>query len=78
MEHQIQHFKTKAQYKVSNDQHYINTCQGKVDILEEMMEAEREDGQKKIHCLEEQLAETRKKSAETVADTRWDSRQQIE
>ena len=40
----IQHFKAKAYYKASNEQRYINTHQEKFDILEEMMEAEREDG----------------------------------
>ena len=42
LEHQIQHFKANAYYKVSNDQHSVNTRQEKVDILEEMLEAERE------------------------------------
>ena len=42
-----------------------------------MMEAEREDGQNKIHCLEEELAETRNNSAERVVETSFDVRYQI-
>ena len=61
MENQIQHFKTKAYYKASNDQHSINSRQEKVDILEELTEAEREYGMQKIHCLEKELVETREK-----------------
>ena len=41
------------------------------------MEAEREDGRQKMHFLEEELTETRKKSAETVAETRCDACRQI-
>ena len=44
MEHHTQHFKDKAYYKSSNDQRYINTLQEKVEILEEIIEAENEDG----------------------------------
>ena len=77
MEHQIQHFKAKAYCKASNNQRYIKTHQEKFDILEEMMEAEREDGRQKMHFLEEELAETRKKSSETVAETRCDAWHQI-
>ena len=51
MEHQIQHFIFKAYYKASNDQRSINAYQEKVEILEEMMEAVREDERKKMHCL---------------------------
>ena len=53
LEHQIQHLKSKAIYKASNGQRSINTYQEMVDILEEAMEAEREDGLKKMYCLEE-------------------------
>ena len=52
LEHHIQKFKAKAYNKSSNDQRFINTCQGKVDILKEMMEAELEDRWQKMHCLE--------------------------
>ena len=44
LEHKIQQFKAKAYYKSSNDQRYINTLQEKVEILEEIIEAENEDG----------------------------------
>ena len=77
MEHQIQHFKAKAYYKSWNDQRSINNHQEIFDILENMMEVEREDGRKNMHFIEEELTETRKKSAETVADTRCDARIQI-
>ena len=77
MEHHIQHFKSKAYYKASNDQRSINTCKEKVERFEEMMEAEREDGRKKMHCLEEELADTRKKSDESVTEMRCDARHQI-
>ena len=77
MEHQIQHFKAKAYYKASNDQRSINNRQEFFDILENMMEVEREDGRKNMRFIEDGLNETRKKSAETVADTRCDARIQI-
>ena len=51
LEYRIQHFKSKAYYKASNDQHSINNRQEKFDILEEMMEAEREYRCQKIHFL---------------------------
>ena len=73
LDHQIQHSKSKAYYKASSDQHSINTCQRKVCILEEMMEAEGEYGQKNMHSLKYELDETKKKSSETVADTRYDA-----
>ena len=41
------------------------------------MEAEREYGWQNMHCLEDELAETRKKPDETVAETRFDSRRHI-
>ena len=77
MEHHIQHLKYKAYQKASNDQRYINTHQEKVDILEEMMEAELDYRRKNMNCLEEKLAETRKKSDKTVAETRCDDCHQI-
>ena len=43
-----------------------------------MTEAEGEDRRQKMNCLEEDLAETRKKSSDTVADTRCDSCHQID
>ena len=61
LEHQIQYFKSKAYYKVLNNQCYINTLQENGVILEETMEAEREDGRNNIYLLEEELAETRNK-----------------
>ena len=45
--------------------------------MEKVMEAESEDGQQKTHFLEEELDETRKKSAEKVADKSCDYRLQI-
>ena len=39
-----------------------------------MIEDEHEDGRQKMHCLEEEMDETGKKSAETVAETRCDDR----
>ena len=60
LEHQIQHIKSKAYYKASNEQRFINTHQEKVDILEGMMGYEREDSRQKMHCLEWDLADTRK------------------
>ena len=69
LENQIQHFKDKAYYKVSNDQCYTNNRKENVEILEELMEDEHGDWRKKIYFLEEELAETSKKSADTVADT---------
>ena len=42
------------------------------------MESEREDGQKRMNCLEEELVQTRNNSTETVAETRFDSRHQID
>ena len=57
MEHHIQNFKAKAYYKAPNDQCSINTYQEKVDILEETMDAERENGQQKMYYLEEELSE---------------------
>ena len=41
------------------------------------MEANSEDRQKKIYCLGEDLAQTSKKSSETVAETRCDARRKI-
>ena len=41
------------------------------------MEAGHKDGRHKIHCMEEDLAETRNKSYETVENTRCYSRRQI-
>ena len=41
------------------------------------MEAGHEDGRNKMHCMEEDLAETRNKSDETVENTRCYSRRQI-
>ena len=67
MEHQIQPFKSKAYYKASTDQRSINAFQEKFDTLEEVMEAEREYGRKKMYYLEDYLADTRKKSAEPVS-----------
>ena len=63
LEHHIQNFKSKAYYRASNDQRSINIHQEKVDILEEMMDAEREEGRKKMHCMEDELDKKRKKSA---------------
>ena len=77
LEHQNQHFKLKAYYKASNEQRSINNRQEKVYILEYMLEAEREDGQQKMHCLKEELDETRKKSSETEAEKRCDELRQI-
>ena len=77
MEHQIKHFKSNAYYKESNDQRSINDCQEKVDILEDMMQAEREDGRKKMYYMQDELAETQNKSYETVAETRYDAHRQI-
>ena len=59
LDQQIQQFKSKAYYKASNDQRYINNLQEKVNILEEMMEDEREDGRQNMHCLKEELYEKR-------------------
>ena len=72
LEHNIQHYKAKVYYEASNDQSSINTCQERVDILEEMMKDEREDGRQKIHCREEEFTETRKNSSETVSQMRCD------
>ena len=74
---QIYHSTIKAYYKASNEKRYINTCQENVDILEEIMEAEREDGLHKMHFPEEELSETRKKSPDTVELTRSNARRQI-
>ena len=41
------------------------------------MEDEREDGQKKMHYLKEELAKTKKNSNETVTETSCDERRQI-
>ena len=41
------------------------------------MEAEREDGLHKMHFTEEDFPETRKKSPDTVEETRSDARRQI-
>ena len=41
------------------------------------MEDEREDGRQNMHCMEDELAETRKKSAETVLEKRCDDFYQI-
>ena len=41
------------------------------------MEAECEYRQQNMHCLEEELAETSKKSSETVSETRCDACRQI-
>ena len=76
MEHHNQHFKTKAYYKSSNDQRSINTHQEKVDTLKEATEAECEYGRQKMHCMEEDMAEKRNNSSETVAETRCDARHQ--
>ena len=38
LEDQIQHLKSKAYYKLSNDQRSINTFLEKVEILDEVME----------------------------------------
>ena len=77
LEHLIQHFKDKAHYKASNYQCSINTCQEKVDISEDMMKAEREDGRQEMHCLEEYLAETRKNSSDIVSEASCYARRQI-
>ena len=53
LEHHIQHLKDKEYQKASNDQRYINTHQEKVDILEDMMEAELDNRRKNMHCLED-------------------------
>ena len=44
MYHQIQHLKSKVYYKPYNEQNSINILHKKVDILEEVMDAEHEDG----------------------------------
>ena len=77
MEHQLQHFKSKVYYNTSNYQHSINTHQEKVDIFEEVIEAEREDGRQNMHCLKEELDDTSKKSDEILVETRCDSICQI-
>ena len=77
LEHQIQHFKYKAYYKASNYQSSINTCQEKVDILVDIMEAEREDGQKNMYFMYEELYETINNSDETFAEMSWDTYDQI-
>ena len=41
------------------------------------MEAEYEDEQQKMYCLEEELDETSKNLSEKVAETRCDARRQI-
>ena len=61
LEQHIQHFKSKVNYKAANDQCYINTRQEKVEILEGVMEAELEYRRHMMHCMEEDLDETRKK-----------------
>ena len=78
MEHHIQNFKAKAYYKAPNDQCSINTCQEKVDILEETMDAERENGQQKMHYLEEELSEIGMKSTDTFSETRFDACRQMD
>ena len=77
MEHQLQHFKSKVYYNTSNYQHSINTHQEKVDIFEEVIEAEREDGRQNMHCMKEELDDTSKKSDEILVETRCDSICQI-
>ena len=41
------------------------------------MEDEHKDGQQNMSCMDEELDETRTKSAETVAETRCDAHHQI-
>ena len=78
MYHHLQHFKSKAYHKASNDQLSINIHQEKLDTLEEVMEAEHEDRRQNMHCLEEDLYNTGKNLTDIVAYMRCDACRQID